>query len=273
MQKVKDTSYTKPSNACTMYDDSIHSSSAKVSRLRVPKLALVFASLIMLISGQAYASSTSGIHGPGVDPTDRSVQVRLGFSPADTSSGQDFWAYRLHYQHSLNDKFRVRVVTQFRDRGRFEYDFARTEFLYQFVKANQSIWSSGIRLDVRTRRGSRAEDMTVHWTNQWDLSDNWQARGIILAGTQIGSNKTSSGTTLGTRFGLSKKLEQVRVGVELYNNLGRVGDFGSFNDQDHQFGPFVSGKIAGMTVSFRYLAGLSDGSRDHDFGLRFDRKF
>jgi hypothetical protein len=35
----------------------------------------------------------------------------------------------------------------------------------------------------------------------------------------------------------------------------------------------VGGTIAGFKYEFRYLAGVTNGTRDHNFGLRFDKSF
>jgi hypothetical protein len=59
----------------------------------------------------------------------------------------------------------------------------------------------------------------------------------------------------------------------MFNEFGEIGDFGSFNDQSHQIGPMIGGSIGGLKYEMRYLAGISNGTRDHNFGLRFNKAF
>jgi hypothetical protein len=59
----------------------------------------------------------------------------------------------------------------------------------------------------------------------------------------------------------------------MYNEYGKLGEFGSFNDQNHQIGPMLGSTIGGVKYEVRYLAGVSNGSRDHNFGLRFNKSF
>lgn len=223
----------------------------------------------------SYASNTSGIHGPGVKADDRSMQLRLALSPSDESGEQDNWAYRLHYQHAFNDELRGRIILQYRDRGNFQYEYIRGELLYNFKKkADDGRWSSGVRFDIRQRRSDNPEMFAMNWTNQWDLSNGIRVRGILIGAWEFGSDRAFSGTEIETRGSISKKLQGgLTVGVEMFNDFGRVGDFGSFNNQSHQIGPMVGGSLGGLKYEIRYLAGVSNGSKDHNFGLRFNKAF
>lgn len=232
---------------------------------------------ILLFSFSAYsiASYTSGVHGPDVKADDRSMQLRLASSPGDKNGQQDNWAYRLHYQHAFNDEFRGRMILQYRDRGSFQYEYIRTELLYNFKKkADDGQWSSGVRFDIRQRRSDSPEMVAINWTNQWDLSNGIRVRGILIGAWEFGSDRASSGTEIETRGSVTKKLEGgLTVGVEMFNDYGRVGNFGSFNKQSHQIGPMLGVSLSGLKYEVRYLAGVSNGSRDHNFGLRFNKAF
>lgn len=231
--------------------------------------------LLLALALPSAASNTSGVHGPGVKAEDRSMQLRLALSPGDEDGQQDNWAYRLHYQHAFNDEFRGRVILQYRDRGSFQYEYIRAEMLYNFKKTvNDEIWSSGVRFDIRQRRSDNPELFAANWTNQWDLSNGIRIRGILIGAWEFGSDKAFSGTKIETRSSITTKLENgLTVGVEMFNDFGRLGNFGSFNDQGHQIGPMLGGSVGGLKYQVRYLAGISDGSRDHNFGLRINKAF
>ena len=238
-------------------------------------ISYTLATLLTVIASCALASNTSGVHGPGVKEDDRSMQLRLALSPSDEYAQLDNWAYRLHYQHSLNDRVRGRVVMQYRDRDTFEYEYVRAEMLYNFKKKEtDGMWSSGIRFDVRQRRSDSPEEFAMHWTNQWDFKSGIRVRGNVVGSWEFGSDSAGSGTEIQTRSSVSKKLDNgLTVGVEMFNDLGRIGSFGSFNSQSHQIGPMVGGTIDGLKYEVRYLAGVSNGSRDHNFAFRINKSF
>lgn len=234
---------------------------------------LAFYSLVistLLISNNAL-SNTSGVHGPNVKADERSLQWRIALSPSDSSDQEDNWASRLHYQHAFNSQLRGRIILQVRDRGSFDYEYIRGELLYNFKKATENDnWSSGVRLDVRQRRGSRPEEYALNWTNQWDLDDGYRLRAIMIAARQFGSDSAFNGTELETRSSISKKLDNgLRVGIEMFNEYGEIGEFGSFNSQTHQVGPMIGGKIDDIKWEFRWLMGVTARGRDNNLGLRF----
>ena len=234
--------------------------------------------LLLFWTVSSSASNTSGVHGPSVNADDRSMQLRFALSPGDENGQEDAWAYRLHYQYAFNDRVRGRVITQYRDRGELQYDYFRGEILYNFKKATDGIWASGVRFDLRTRRGDRPEEFAVYWTNQWNLSNGVRVRGILIASRQFGSDSADEGIGISTRSSVSSKISSgLRVGVEMFNEYGEFGNGGSFNSQSHQIGPMIGGtlpdSLGGLKYEFRYLAGVSNGSRDHNFGLRFNKSF
>jgi hypothetical protein len=231
--------------------------------------------ILLTLTCQSLASNTSGVHGPGVKANESSMQLRIALSPGDEDGQNDNWAYRLHYQHAFNDKIRGRLLLQYGDRGDFRYEYVRAEMLYNFKKQGENeIWSSGFRFDIRQRRSDNPELFAINWTNQWSLANGIRVRGILIGKWQFGSDKADHGTGIETRMSVSKKLDTgITVGIEMFNDLGRFGDFGDFNNQGHQIGPMIGGTVAGLKYEVRYLAGVSNGSRDHNFGLRFNKAF
>lgn len=236
---------------------------------------IVLTALLSSLLSFASLANTSGVHGPNVTEGEKSMQLRLAYTPADDSGEEDYWASRLHYQHAFSDQWRGRVILQVRDRGDFQYDYFRGELLYNFKKATTNDnWSSGVRFDLRTRRGDRAEEFAINWTNQWDLKNNYTLRAILIGSRQFNSDSADPGVNIATRASLSTKLDNgLKVGIEMFNEYGKLGDFQRFNEQTHQIGPMLGGKIAGFRYEVRYLAGVTAQGRDHNFGLRFNKAF
>jgi hypothetical protein len=235
-------------------------------RYLLPVFILAF---IFFITNHALANN-SGVLGPNVDPDDRSIQFRTALELADNDSQSDLWAYRIHYQHSFNDTFRGRVLMQYRDINGFEYDFARAELLYNFKKRGfGETWSSALRFDLRTRRGSRSEEFAINWANQWDFANSYRARAIIIVNKLLSNTNSRNDIVVQTRGSFSKKLENgLRVGLQMLNVHGEVGDLPSLSEQALFIGPAISGSLGRFQYEFRYLNGITDVVRNNNFSLR-----
>lgn len=81
----------------------------------------------LALSASAVAQNTSGTHSPFVKPDDKSMEYRLTI---DTEN--DRFAQRLHFQQSINDQLRWRVIVQTRetDSSVISQDYLRTELLW-----------------------------------------------------------------------------------------------------------------------------------------------
>ncbi|WP_100643700.1 hypothetical protein [Alteromonas facilis] len=236
------------------------------------KLLLTSAS-VFLWSCFAHATNTSGVHGPTVNPQDKSAMYRLGYTPGEDGD-DDGWAHRFHYQQAFNQDFRWRLILQMRDVNQeLEYDYLRAELLWHFKHASTDNWDSGLRFDIRTRKGDRPEKFAINWTNQWQLSDKWRIRGILIGGWDFGGN-ANGGTTLETRASAMYKLTSGdRIGIEMFNEFGKLSDTGSFNEQEHSIGPAYTGKFDNIKYQLGYLAGVSDSADDHTFRLWLSTSF
>lgn len=235
---------------------------------------VLFTVLIVSLSQQAIAASTSGVPGPVVNSDDRSLLYRFAYSPSDDDDNiPRRIRHRIHYQHALNEDFRLRVISQFGDTGNdMQFEYAGAELLWHFKKRNAGKWDSALRLDFRNRRGGR-QIYGVDWANQWKINNKWQARAALLLAWQSGDN-TSSGTKVSTRFNALYKMQNGhKIGIEMFNSYGRYGDSGNFDDQSHQIGPVLSGKINGYKYQLGYLNGVSDSASDHDLRLWIGKSF
>lgn len=221
------------------------------------------------------SANISGVMGPNVDPTDRSFQFRAVLSFAENDLQQDSWLYRAHYQHALNDTFRLRGVLQYRNQTSFEYDFIRAELLYNFRKrTNDQVWSSALRFDFRARRGSRTEEFAINWGNEWDFLNGYRVRVTIIGGYELNKNYHFDDTKVQTRFSFSRKLGSgQRVALQMLNQHGRLGELNPVDEKGIFLGPSISGDLHGVKYEFRYLCGMTDTVRDHNLFLRITKIF
>ena len=233
-------------------------------------------SLAAIFVPYANAQTTSGVHGPSVSAEDRSFEYRSAFSPGE-DGGMDRFSHRLHYQHSLNDSFRLRGIVSGSNRelGDLEFTHIQGELLWQFVENRDHGWDSGIRFEARLSDGDDSPSRVgINWTNQVGFGDGWRLRGLIQSTVDVGERRRD-GATIETRASLTRKLENgVRLGTELFNSYGRTTSLGSFQSQSHRIGPVVSFNLTeDWALAARALVGISDGARDLDFGLWLNRSF
>ena len=240
--------------------------------LRYGALALAFAAPAL----PGHAQFVGGVFGPGVNDGDRTAELRFGILP-ENGAGDTAVAARFHYQHALNDTFRLRGVVQGRDTGDgdFDYQLFQGEAQWQIVETTPSGYSSALRFDVTLRdRGSNS--VALNWTNQWNLDERWQARAILLTFYGIG-DEAFDGVGLQTRTRLTYKLDNgFSVGAINFSSYGNTdAGLGGFNDQNHAIGPMASGKFEGSDWSWwaGALLGLSDGAADEDFQVRLTKSF
>jgi len=241
----------------------------------VPSLlsSILLVSSVFSISNLAYANN-GGVHGPNVKAGTSSAELRMNTTNTDDArDGRE--QYRAHYQRAFSDSLQVRLVLQYRDFGDFEYDNAKAEFLYNYKKASSGKYSAGLRLDLRTRRGQRPEDIALHWTHQYNFSSSVFARAIAIIDKNVSENGAGDKpTTIASRFSLTRKLESgIWLGAELYNSYGELQDIDDAEDQQHQLGPTIMYSHQSWYVYARYLHGLTSATEDHNFQFRLGKRF
>ena len=138
---------------------------------------------------------------------------------------------------------------------------------WEFNPSNPN-YQTGVRFDARFRDGSRPEQFGFNWMHQFNLSNGWGARALLLTSVEFGSNRRS-GVNLQSRARITRRLgDGPLIGLELFNNYGNTGDIGSLSDQTHTLGPMLSHSINNRTSLYAGAqVGLTNPSAD--LTLRF----
>lgn len=235
---------------------------------------LTLTALLFSTSYSALANNVGGVYGPVVNSDDKTFQFRAAHSPSE-NGGNDLTVMRGHYQKAFKQNLRWRIVGQVRDvDGSYEFDNAAAELVWQFQQKGDNHWDSALRFDFRTRKGDRPENVALNWTNQWAISNRMSVTALASLSWFFGGDNAPSGTQLETRARIAYKLSSdLTLGFDSFNRFGKIGDFGSFNEQGHQIGPTLSGKLADYSFMIGYLAGVSNGARDDVARLWISRSF
>lgn len=226
--------------------------------------------LLYLIIGlpNSYAQNTGGVFGPVVNEDHKLWQYRITIDP-DNANETVGLAQRLHYEQSINGRTMWRVVGQLRktNSSDLDFDFVQGELFWQMTEDSAPL-QSGLRFDARYRGDNRPEQFGLNWMNQVSLGEGWTARAVALSAIQTGDN-AADGVFLQTRGNIFTRLDGGQtLGFELYNNFGNSKSFGSFKDQGHTFGPFISAPVGqGLSVYGGALFGLSEAAADTELRL------
>lgn len=223
------------------------------------------------IASPALAQSVSGVSGADVKAGDDSFEYRAAFSPENDGKEEGF-AHRLHFQHAFDDSWRARVIVAQGKRGSeaLTTQSVSVEILRQFLESEKTGgWDSAIRIDgtipVEDGRPGRAR---VAWLNGVEFGERWDARANIYFAREFGDQR-KDGVSIETREELTYKLDSgIKVGAQMFNSYGTTDHFGSFDNQKHQLGPVVKGKL-GKHVKYEFstLFGISRAASDADIRL------
>ena len=228
----------------------------------------------IFIAPNAMAQNTGGVFPIQVNEGHRSLQYRAAIDP-DNAQDEFGFAQRLHYQQAINGDFMWRIVgqTQKTESSDFDFSFLQAELFWE-MSDDEDQHKTGLRFDARLTDGDRAEQLGVNWVNQFNFDNGWHARALVLSSVQIGDT-AADGINLQTRARVGKKLENgPLIGVEMYNNYGRTSDFGSFDEQSHTIGPFISTPIGNKVSRFAGpLFGFSSAAPDVEARLWLTKSF
>jgi hypothetical protein len=223
-----------------------------------------------LVCGGAAAQSLATVPSADVPAGERLIDYRAGFSlPGDGRDGR--FGHRLHYQQSLSDSVRLRVIVV---QGEDADGALRTQNVighvhYQYFESEaHGGWDSAVRFDGFVPVDARPGRARVVFLNTVDLSARWQARGDIFVAREIGAD-AAAGFLLETRAELSYALApRTRIGAQLFDNWNSTARFGTYADQRHQLGIFARTRITKrLGVEGGWLIGLSRAAPPADVRL------
>ena len=226
--------------------------------------------IAVVAAGRAAGQSLSTVPSADIPAGERLFDYRAGFSlPDDERPGR--FGQRLHYQHSLDDSWRLRLILL---QGENADGVLKSQNLiahvhHQFIESEAAGgWDSSIRFDgfvPLDRRPGRARIVIL---NAVELDSVWQVRGDVFIAREFGE-EALGGLQLETRAEVSYALSsKTRIGAQAFDNWNRIGEFGSFDSQRHQIGFFARTRVTRQVgLEAGWLIGVSQSAPDADMRL------
>jgi len=238
-----------------------------VSSFLFKSLALI-GGWAFLFSPVLLAQNTSNVFSADVRPGSQAAEWRFAYDPDG-----DRYATRLHYQYGFNEALRMRLIfTGSGADGRaLELRYVRWETQWQFLEDQDHGWDSALRFEVQVAEGDNLPSrLRLAWSSKWDLSQTLQYRFVLLGGRQVGA-QSDSGILLETRMRLAYALSKsTKLSFDLYSDLNSVDDVGSFDEQEHQFGPLFQWDLgSGFDLNLGVLFGISEAAHDTQYRVHF----
>ncbi len=234
-------------------------------------VAAITALALSAIVSPALAQSVSGVSGSDVKDGEDTFEYRFAYSP-DNDGREEGYTHRFHYQHGFSDSLRGRALILMGNKGGepVEVQAVSAEVLYQFLESEQTNgWDSAIRVDgILSTSSGRPDRVRIGWHNAFELSDIFELRAVLLLGKELGDNHRA-GVSIETREELTMKIHpKLRVGVQAFDNFNTTSHIGSFDEQRHQVGPVLKGKLTKrLKFEASTLFGISDDPTDIDARL------
>lgn len=244
---------------------------------------LLFA--ISMLPVSAYASSPiSHVGGASVNKGETSVEFRFGYTEDDSSSSNDDRTrMRQHIDYGFNDWYALRVITlqDKRKNDSFEHQAFTVENRFQLIEKREHGWDGGIRLIYTHSDGDKTpHEAEVRFLAQVPFSDGWEFRHNTMLEHDIGEN-SDDGFLLEFRTQVIKELDvtlphfnSLDLGVEMFNDFGRLSELSGYERQDHQIGPVLKASFDnGLYFQTGYRAGISKDAANYVFKFALGRKF
>lgn len=227
---------------------------------------------------QAFASTISDVGSPKVKAGQTEIAGRVGFSAADQDSSDDSrFRSRVHIDYGFNDTYAARIVFAQDDRkgDGFEHDSVKLENRFYLLRAQDYGLDFGLRLNYARKDGDKKPDELELGLYELIPLGPCELRFNQLFADAVG-DEAEDGIELTLRNQITIPFFNTnRFGLESFHDFGNLESSGSYEEQNHSFGPVFKGELpfGGLTYETGYRAGISDGAPDHSVKFFISRAF
>ncbi|NDF12994.1 MAG: hypothetical protein EB060_09315 [Proteobacteria bacterium] len=229
-------------------------------KTRIAALFCLFSMFALILPSDAAAAGKQ-VYNPYVEKGELEVESKGNITDNDEinratslSVGYgftDYWASELYVEveHEKGQSW-----------GLTEYEW---ENKFQLTEQGEYFFDVGALTEIAiSQEDDHADEFSARLLLAHDQGKFLHLANIILSHelNEHARDGIEYGLALSTRYKLDKMFEP---GLELHSNFGRFQDHESLDEQSHQFGPVIYGKLPhGFKYDVGYLFGLSEGAPD-----------
>ena len=114
---------------------------------------------------------------------------------------------------------------------------------------------------------------------QVQFGEGWELRNNIIFEFEVGYN-AKNGAAFELCNQLMKSIESFEpfkkfaIGIEMFNDVGKLDNLNGYETQDHQFGPVIKGSFENsLFFEIGYRSGIAEGAIDNVFNIVIGKKF
>lgn len=231
-----------------------------------------------LLCGAVFATSaqatTSNVVGPDVTAGKTKIAARFGFDHDDDHS--DAYNQRFHIDYGIDDTWGIRLITKQQRKQSYNLEYKATDFelKHQFFEDEIDGFDGSVKVVYSLSDGDKKPDKAaLYWAYKYS-NDRWNLCYNTALSHQIGEDATDG---IGLEFrwqAMAKILRNHSLGLEMFNDLGKLNHQHGYDQQNHRIGPVVKGKLGhGLSYQSGMLIGISDDAPDLGFKLFLTQSF
>jgi len=215
------------------------------------------------------AISHHKIYSPRVDEERRSLEWRGHFNFDDRSDLDNEHHHVLETEYSWNNFWQSEVEFHISDKTDTPLDWEKLEIQNQVQIYDSSFYAAAVYFSYNfISQGTKGDEIEYKFLNEFQNSKFKFITNFVFE-KQVG--KSASGST---EFSLTNYIffekpiyEDVRFGIIGFSELGKISNFKTFHNQEHQYGFQFERefKLRDKEIEFviGYLNGLTDQSSNH----------
>ena len=238
--------------------------------------AIMTASCLVLgHASQAFASKK--IYTPYVSQGEVELELRSGYTVDDNDQVDGAQKYKLAVGYGFTDWWFTELYGIFEKGGSTGSDF----------KMEEVEWANKFQL---TEQGEYAVDVGAYIAYVSALTSGHAdaVEAQLLLGKDTGAlshyanieykreigDQSSDDNEIEVKWSSRYRYNPVfEPGFEIYSGFGDINNTGSFDDQSHQIGPVIYGKIDQVKYEIGYLFGVSDAAVDGEAKVVLEYEF
>lgn len=231
------------------------------------------------------ASAFSNVGSARINEGELTLEQRFGYVLTASSPHRNHRRFRSrqHIDYGFTDYHAARLTLAQDNRpgDTMEHDGITVENRFQLVERKDYGWDGGVRLIYTHRDGDKTpHEIDFRLLAQVPLGEGWEFRHNSIFEHDIGEN-SRGGLMLEISHQIAKTIalehpyaRSLRLGLQLFNDFGRLNETGSQSRQEHHFGPvakvsFNQGYF--LQTGIRYVE--AEDSRYSTVKLFLGRKF